>query len=52
MWVGNWCFGVCGLVTGVLVRVSWLVVCWFMWVGNWCFGLCGLVTGVFVCVGW
>ena len=23
VWVGNWCVGVCGLVTGVLVRVGW-----------------------------
>jgi len=23
MWVGNWCVGVCGLVTGVLVCVGW-----------------------------
>jgi len=22
VWVGNWCVGVCGLVTGVLVRVG------------------------------
>ena len=40
MWVGNWCVGACGLVTGVLVRVDW------------CVGVCGLVTGVLVCVGW
>jgi len=23
VWVGNWCVGACGLVTGVLVCVGW-----------------------------
>jgi len=42
VWVGNWCVGACGLVTGVLVCVGWLTGV----------GVCGLVTGVLVCVGW
>ena len=52
VWVGNWCVGVRGLVTGVLVRVVWQLVCWCAWVGNWCVGACGLVTGVLVRAGW
>jgi len=27
VWVGNWCVGVCGLVTGVLVRVGFVTQC-------------------------
>ena len=42
MWVGNWCLGVCGLVTGVCVCLC--VFC------NCCVGVCGFVTGVLVCV--
>ena len=52
MWVGNWCVGTCGLVTGVLVCVGWYLVFWCVWIGNWCFGVYGLVTGMLVCVGW
>ena len=43
---------VCVLVSGVLLCVGWLMVCWCVWVGNRCFGVCGLVTDVLVCVGW
>jgi len=36
LWVGNWCVGVCSLVTSALV----------------CVCVCGLVTVVLVCLGW